>query len=44
VLKESVEAFDEDRPVRQQVDDLEQYFQQAAGLLKSIVDVGPASR
>jgi len=42
-LKKFVKNFDEDRPVQQQADDLEQYFQQAATLLRKIVDAPPAT-
>ena len=37
-LKKFVEEFDQDRPVSEQVDDLEQYFQNAAALLKSMLE------
>jgi hypothetical protein len=39
-LKALVESFDDDKPVREQVDELEKYFQQAAAVLKSMLDAG----
>jgi hypothetical protein len=37
-LKKAVDDFDKKKPVPQQADQLEQYFQQAAKLLRAIVD------
>ena len=42
-MKESVEQFDRKQPVRQQVDVLERYFDQAAALLQSMLDAPPPS-
>lgn len=42
-LKKFVKAFDEDRPVEQQVDDLEKYFQQAASLVQTLLEAGSTS-
>jgi hypothetical protein len=39
-LKKFVEEFDDDRPVEQQVDDLAKYFQQAAALVRTMLDAG----
>lgn len=42
-LKKLVEDFDDDRPVEQQAGDLEKYFQQAAALVRTMLDAA-ASR
>jgi hypothetical protein len=42
-LEKLVKEFEKDRPVRQQVDDLEKYFQEASKLLQSMLEAAPSA-